>query len=243
MNSDFCYKGAEKLEVKFPPIKLAIATIALKSHVSQKWLDWMQDIYKELEAIKKEIDFEWKHHFVYDKERPIARHEIVDTILKHERNYTHMLFLDCDTFPSKNSIKHMLQTAMNHDYPVLCYPVYLKRMPLISNIYEDIMFVPICKIPTKIFKIDLTGLAACLIELDVFKKIEMPYFQGDWRVMTAKNINFHLKAGEDTAFFFKLKRAGITVMCDPTYIWEHYDEVRDLFYPSLVGDIDLCYER
>ena len=51
MNSDFCYKGAEKKEVKFPPIKLAIATIALKEHVSQLWLDRMQDIYKELEAI------------------------------------------------------------------------------------------------------------------------------------------------------------------------------------------------
>jgi len=242
MKNEHCYKNGKRLEMKSPPIRLAIATVALIEHVSPAWTDHMQQIYKELESLKTEIDFEWQHHFVYNKPRFTARQEVTEAILKHPIGYTHMLFLDCDTFPTKGSIKHMLQLSMNQDYPVLCYPVYLKRMPLISNIYEDVMFAPICKLPRVVFKIDLTGLAACLIELEVFKKIQPPYFEGDWRVMAANDINFHLKTGEDTAFFFKLKRAEISVMCDPNYIWEHYDDARDLFYPSLIGNKERCYE-
>jgi len=239
--NEFCYKDGNKLELKAPPIRLAIGTIALTEHLTDIWVQHCKRMDSELEEIKKEIDFDYTHIVIKDMPRPEARERIVDEA--RAKGFTHLFWLDCDTFVPIGAMKSILQTAINNDYKALCLPVYLKRMPLISNIYQDAMFAPICKLPRKIFKIDLTGLAACLIDLEVFKSIQPPYFQGDWRVMNANGVNFHLKTGEDTAFFFKLKRASIDVYCEPKFICEHYDQEKDLFFPSLVGNKEVCYDE
>jgi len=87
-------------------------------------------------------------------------------------------------------------------------------------------------------------LAAALINVGVFKKIDNPYYKGEWRILsTETNVNFHLKTSEDTAFFFKLKRKNIEAYCDPHFICEHYDKENDRFYPSLVGNKERCYDE
>jgi len=81
--------------------------------------------------------------------------------------------------------------------------------------------------------------------VNVFSKIEKPYYIGEWRVLsTETDVTFHLKTKEDTAFFFKLKRKHIDVYCDPHFICEHYDKENDRFYPSLVGNKQQrCYDE
>jgi len=220
------------------PIKLAIGTITLTSDITKLWFEHNKELDKELDKLKKETNFEYNHIIIKDLPIVEARQRLVEEALKEK--YTHLFFNDSDTFIPKNALAYLLQTATNFDIKVICLPVYLKRMPLISNIYQDMMFAPLAKLPRGRFKIDLTGLAACLIDLSVFNKIEKPYFVGKWRVMNAKGINFHLKTSEDTAFFYKLKRANIDVYCDTKYICEHYDKQRDLFFPSLINKN--CYE-
>jgi len=240
---DFCYKDGQKLNPKVPEVRLAICTIALSDHQTEVWMNHMKGLYKELDLIKDDIQFSYKHLFVFDKSYEVAREEITEQVLTGK--YTHMLFIDCDTFIPRTAIKVMLQTVQNYNYQVLCLPVYLKMMPLVSNIYEDVMFAPISKLPREIFKIDLTGLAAVLINVNVFSKIEKPYYIGEWRVLsTETDVTFHLKTKEDTAFFFKLKRKHIDVYCDPHFICEHYDKENDRFYPSLVGNKQQrCYDE
>jgi hypothetical protein len=238
--NEFCYKDGEKRDLKAPPIRLAIGTIALTKDLTDVWVQHCKRMDLELEEIKKEIDFDYGHIVIKDMPRPEARTRIVNEVLA--KGFSHLFWLDSDSFVPQGAMKSILQTAINNDYKALCLPVYLKRMPLISNIYQDAMFAPICKLPRQVFRIDLTGLAACLIDMEVFKSIQPPYFEGDWRVMNANGINFHLKTGEDTAFFYKLKRANIPVYCEPKFICEHYDREKDLFFPSLIGSKEMCYD-
>ena len=215
--------------------RLAIGIIALKNHLTDKFTEYNQKLYSELSQIK---NLKFKEMMVLDKPIPEAREEIAQTAIKEKFDY--LFFLDSDTFIPSNAIPHILQTAINNNYQIICLPVYLKQMPLISNIYVNSMFAPLSKLPKNLFKIELTGLAACLINLEVFKKIQQPYFKGKWRVRI-KDINFHLQCGEDIAFFYKLKREGIDVYCEPKFICDHYDMDKDLFYPSLVGKKEVCY--
>ncbi len=238
MNRDYCYKDGKKLVLGSPPIKLAIGTITLTTDITELWLKHNIEIDKELDKLKQKTNFEYNHIVVKDLPIVEARQRIVEEAIKEK--YTHLFFMDSDTFIPKDAIISLIQTATNLDIQVICLPVYLKRMPLISNIYQDMMFAPLAKLPRERFKIDLTGLAACLIDLNVFSKIEEPYFIGEWKVVNTKGINFHIKTGEDTAFFYKLKRAGIDVYCEPKYICEHYDRQKDLFFPSLINKN--CYE-
>jgi len=237
-NIDYCYKDGKKLIMEPPPINLAIGTVTLTSDLTVQWIKHQKEIDEELEKLKKETNFKYNHIIIKDLPIVEARQRLVEETLN--KKYSHLFFLDSDVFIPKGALEYLLQIAINFDVQVLCLPVYLKRMPLISNIYQDMMFAPLAKLPNKRFKIDLTGLAACLIDLNVFKKIEKPYFVGKWRIMNTKGINFHLKTSEDTAFFYKLKQANIDVYCDPKYICEHYDKQRDLFFPSLINK--KCYE-
>jgi hypothetical protein len=238
LNKDYCYKGGKKLTVEAAPIKLAIGTVTLTSDLTLLWLEHNKELDKELDKLKSETNFEYNHIIIKDLPIAEARQKIVEEALKD--GYSHLLFLDSDTFIPKGALEYLLQTAVNFDIQVVCLPVYLKRMPLISNIYQDMMFAPLAKLPRERFKIDLTGLAACLIDLNVFSKIAEPYFVGKWKVVNAKGINFHINTSEDTAFFYKLKMANIDVYCDPKYICEHYDKQKDLFFPSLINKN--CYE-
>ena len=220
------------------PTRLAIGIIALKSHITKRFTEYNQKLYSELNKVK---DLELEEIIVLDKPIPEAREEVVQIAIK--RKFDYLFFLDSDTFVPTGAITHILELAVIPtmlansitNYPVICLPVYLKQMPLISNIYVDSMFAPLSKLPKNLFKIELTGLAACLINLDVFKKIQPPYFKGKWRVRI-KDINLHLQCGEDISFFYKLKRAGIDVYCEPKFICEHYDFIKDISYPSLIGD-------
>lgn len=218
------------------PIKLAIGIAALKNHITDKFTDYNKKLYSELKRINY-LGFE--EIIILDKPIPEAREEIVQTAIKEGFDY--LFFLDTDTFVPNNAIPHILQMAIDEDYQVICLPVYLKQMPLISNIYVDSMFAPLSKLPKDLFKIELTGLAACLINLKVFEKIQPPYFKGKWRVRLKNNINFHLQCAEDIAFFYKLKGAGVNVYCEPKFICDHYDSNKDLFYPSLIGNKEVCY--
>lgn len=215
--------------------KLAIGIIALTHQITNKFTEYNKKLYLEFNRV---TDLEFEEIIVLDKPIPEAREEIVQTAIK--KGFDYLFFLDSDTFVPNNAITHILQLATTEKYQVICLPVYFKRMPLISNIYVDSMFAPLSKLPRNLFKIELTGLAACLINLEVFKRIQPPYFKGKWRVRV-EGTNFHLECGEDISFYYKLKREGIDVYCEPKFICDHYDSNKDLFYPSLIGKKEVCY--
>jgi len=213
-------------------MKLAIATIARKEDLTDKWLEYNF----EQDSILKESNLDFKRVYLMDKPIVEARQQITETILK-SKEFTHMLFIDSDTFVSANQIIYLSSLTC---FEVMCYPVYLKRMPLVTNIYPDMMFMPLIKLPKNIFQIELTGLAACIIDLRVFDKIDKPWYKGKWKVRVG-DVDFRFNAGEDTAFFYKLKRVGIKVYCSPKYIPSHYDKINDIFYPDLIKDKGRCY--
>jgi len=211
-------------------MKLAIATILRKEDYTKRWHSSLKEAiaYLQVCGLTEEI----KSFFVWDKAIPEARQEITEKILA-EKRFTHMLFIDSDTFINGEQLIHLVNEVIEKGYDVLCYPVYLKTIPLISNIYIDIMFRPLPKmLDRKVFEIEMTGLAACMISLDVFSKINRPWFKGRWKVRQNGRF-FHLQTGEDTAFFYKLRKEGIKIYCDPTRIPSHYSKEKNLYYPEL----------
>jgi len=214
-------------------MKLAIATIARKEDLTAKWLEYRE----EQDSLLRAFNLDFERFDLMDKPIAEARQKITEIILDR-KEFTHMLFIDSDTFIPAHKIFGLVDLA--HDFEVMCYPVYLKRMPLITNIYPDMAFMPLIKLPRKIFQIELTGLAACIIDLRVFDKIDKPWYKGKWKVRVG-DVDFRFSAGEDTAFFYKLKRAGVKVYCNPKYIPSHYDKMNDIFYPDLIKDKERCY--
>jgi len=213
-------------------MRIAIATVARTEDLTDSW----QKFNTEQDKILKPYNT-FERFCLLDKPIAQARQEITETIIASKK-FTHILFIDSDTFVTAEQILYLADKIEELD--VLCYPVYLKQMPLISNIYIDMMYMPLSKLPRGMFKIELTGLAACIIDLNVFKKIEKPWYKGSWKLRSGV-IDFHLKAGEDTAFFYKLKKEGIDIYCDPKYIPSHWDRHSDVYYPDEITNKERCY--
>jgi hypothetical protein len=233
---DFCYKDGQKKEMDILKLHLLVATITRDEDKLNLWDRFRDRLTNELKTIG--LSFDWI--FIWNKGYAEARQECVE-VAKIQKA-THILFIDSDTFIPPDATKDILLTAVNYGLQVIALPVYLKRFPLISNIHQDIMFEKLAKLPRNLFQIDLTGLAACLIDMKVFDKIQEPYFRGDLTILNNKGINFHLKTGEDTAFFLKIKQAGIKAYCEPKWICSHYDKRNDIMYPQLEKGLEGCYD-
>lgn len=233
---DCCYKDGTKQEMDVLNPHLLVATISRMEDRSELWDRSRDRLTNELKSMG--LSFDWI--FTWDKGYAEARQECVEVAKIQKATY--ILFIDSDTFIPPGAIKEILLTALKTKIQVIALPVYLKRFPLISNIHQDIMFEKLAKLPREMFKIDLTGLAACLIDMEVFDKISEPYFRGDLTILGLNGINFHLKTGEDTAFFLKIKNAGIQAWCEPRFICSHYDKKNDIMYPQLEKGIEGCYD-
>jgi hypothetical protein len=231
-----CYKDGLKKEIEILNHHLLVATIIRDQDKCELWDRFRDRMMNELKTIG--LSFDWI--FVWNKECAEARQECVEIAKKQKAS--HILFVDSDTFIPPDAINNIMRTSVHGNTKIIALPVYLKRFPLISNIHQDIMFEKLAKLPRQLFQIDLTGLAACLIDMKVFDKIQEPYFRGDLTILGYNGINFHLKTGEDTAFFLKVKQAGIKAYCEPQWICQHYDKYNDVMYPRVEKGIEGCYD-
>lgn len=144
-----------------------------------------------------------------------ARNKAVYQAAQMDADY--LMFIDSDMEFPADGIDHLLSLEMdivgglyfsrNSDFPI----------PIILEIKNNTTHKYI-KYPqdTDLFEVDAVGTGFMLIDMDVFKKIDPPYFYHT----TPKEfkLNEHSfpdnEIGEDVAFCLKAKEAGFKIMCD-----------------------------
>ena len=132
------------------------------------------------------------------------RHELVKSAM--EWGATHILFIDSDiTFNSD----HVFQ-LVNHDLPIVG-AAYSKRVtPIIPTAWYSLddwdSWIRVDEHTDQLIEVAAMGLGFCLIKTEVFKKINMPWFELGFRLGQY--------TGEDIEFFRKAGDAGVPIFLD-----------------------------
>ena len=141
------------------------------------------------------------------------RNSIIHEVLKHGNEYSHILFLDCDhRFPSDTIVK-----LLSHNKPIVS-GLSFRRMepfdPVIFNWNDEVEeYKNITEWGKDLIEVDATGGACLLIELDVFRKMEFPWFE----FYTGYDRNGRkVRISEDLYFCKKAKELGYKIYVDPT---------------------------
>ncbi|HSA59223.1 MAG TPA: hypothetical protein VLJ37_06010, partial [bacterium] len=139
-----------------------------------------------------------------------ARNYLVDQMLHHPLNPTHIFFLDADIVPAPDTLMRLLR----HRMPIVS-GMYRRRLPP----YEPMALSakggrrgrtlhPITAKGPRLRRVDVVGAGCLLIHRDVFEKVRPPWFTSEWRR------DGHLS--EDFSFCEKAQKAGYRVMVDTT---------------------------
>ncbi len=126
-----------------------------------------------------------------------------------EGGNTHILFIDWDMFFAPGSIQQIIDLNLD----VVGAPYNMRKLPIESTA------VPLTEATTTIpYKVKSLGAGFLLINLDVFKKIEHPFFN------FGRSSDGEMVYGEDTWFANQCIKAGIDVWVDPTLQITHLGE-------------------
>ncbi len=147
----------------------------------------------------------------------IGYDKIVNFARRIEPKPTHILFVDYDVLPRHNTLK----TLIGHDKDIISgvYPAYrkfklkwcLSRGELFELMdYEDL--------PNNPFKVHVACNGMLLVKIEVFDKIEWPYWKTEY-------FTDGLKMGADIYFFNKARAAGYDLWVDPKVKCGHFKMV------------------
>ena len=139
-----------------------------------------------------------------------SREKIVKAAIEAKSDY--LFFMDADMKLPGNTIDRLLQ----HDKDVIGCNYHCRQHPLESTVKiadKDWNIYP-SQIPTQLFECFGVGTGSMLVKMSVFVQIDKPWFSFD----IDKNGGI---MGEDIFFCRQVKRAGMSVWCDPTISVKH----------------------
>lgn len=122
---------------------------------------------------------------------------------------THILFIDSDVVPRKNTLRTLLKH--NKDIVTGVYPM-CQNGALMWSVNRGDGFVT--ELPTDPFKIESCGFGIVLVKTSVFESIEWPYWETQYKPG-------HRVMGEDIYFCHKARQAGFDIWCDPKVKCDH----------------------
>lgn len=139
-----------------------------------------------------------------------ARNHLVEQMLDHPINPTHIFFLDGDILPPHDTLMRLLHAQV----PIIS-GIYRKRTPphepVAFKFTKNKKLKPIAANLQKITEVDVVGGGCLLVERQVFEKMrktsKTPWFTSEW---TSEG---HLS--EDFSFCLKAKKAGFKIFVDP----------------------------
>ncbi len=145
-----------------------------------------------------------------------ARNHLVCRMLDHPIDPTHLLFLDADIVPPRETVGRLLRANKS-----IVSGLYRKRLPP----YEPMAFLkgrggalkPISPKGPRLRRVDFVGAGCLLITREVFETIKPPWFTSEW---TERG---HL--AEDFSFCEKARRTGFSIYVDTTVRPLHLEPV------------------
>ena len=156
----------------------------------------------------------------------LGRDKIVQYAKYRVPNPTHILFLDSDVLPRRNTLERLRN--LNKDIVMGVYPISQNGVMKWSVSRDDeFLCVPIDELPRNPFKVKSGGFGVCLVKFEVFKKLEWPY----WKNVLVEG---DIEMGEDIYFCKKAREAGFDIWCDPLVKCNH---VRMANYLNIVNNI------
>lgn len=145
-----------------------------------------------------------------------ARNEIVEQALAQNADY--VLFISDDVLvpPNLFTLLHRHKTAM------VTGVYWSKTYPTQPYLWNGMLKGPYVDWKLgEYFPVDWAGCDALLVETDVFRHIERPWFSHDWSFDEGeKPVKL---ATEDLYFYTKAKAAGYTLYCDTEAQCDHQD--------------------
>ena len=122
---------------------------------------------------------------------------------------SHLLFIDSDVVPRKNTLKAMLE----HDRDIISAVVPICQKGVLQwNVRRNGKFLQ--ELPTNPFKPDSVGFGCVLVKMDVIDKLEWPYWRSEYKPGLRT-------VGEDIYFCEKAKKSGFDIWCDPKIKCDH----------------------
>jgi hypothetical protein len=126
---------------------------------------------------------------------------------------SHILFIDADVLPRRNTLKKLKE----HDKDIVTgvYPI-AQNGALYWSVSRSDRFnaLGITELPSNPFKATLCGFGIIMIKIEVFDKIEWPY----WKHIEEKGSTV---MDEDLYFCKKARAAGFDIWCDPVLKCNH----------------------
>lgn len=177
--------------------------------LSWEWMDYFASLQFPLGASISKIR-------IHDRDVAVARNEIVQSALNMNADF--VLMIGDDNLPPANlfSLLHRHREMMvTGVYWQKCYPTHPYLWDgLLKGHYED------WKVG-EYFPVDFAGCDALLVNTEVFRKIEPPWFSRDWTFAPDQMVSPILT--EDFYFYTKARKAGFRLFCDTAAQLDHQD--------------------
>lgn len=126
---------------------------------------------------------------------------------------THILFLDADVVPRKNTLRVLMQ----HDKDIITgvVPIF-QQYEFRWNVCREDVYKPLRpdELPNNPFKVGLCGFGVVLVKMEVFEKMEWPYWRSEYQPGLRT-------VGEDIYFCQKARHTGFDIWCDPKVKCNH----------------------
>lgn len=140
-----------------------------------------------------------------------GRDKIVELVNYMVPRPTHILFIDSDVVPRKNTLKAMLE----HGKDILCAAVPICQQGILQwNVKKDGKFIQNGELPVNPFKVKEAGFGCVLVKTSVIDKMDWPY----WRSQYKPGLR---TTGEDIYFCQKAIESGFDIWVDPKIKCDH----------------------
>jgi len=138
--------------------------------------------------------------------------------LAREQKCTHIFFMDHDMYFGADTVTRLLA----HDKDIVAAPYNMRSLPLTTTVIlldEKGEKTDGELLPKELFRCEALGCGCMLIKIEVFEKIERPWFA----IQIDPESN-ELVISEDVHFCNQARKAGYDVWCDPTIKVGHIGE-------------------